>query len=73
MRAEIYGVKGIIILALGIFPSLVLLLFFFHLREGGDPGRPEKDRMVIGKIFRSLEILGTRPRMTKFERLGSHG
>ena len=27
--------------------------------------KSQKDRMVIGKIYRSLEILGTRPGMTK--------
>ncbi len=35
-----------------------------HPRDNGDPGEAERQRMAIGNIYWSLEILGTRLRMT---------
>ncbi|AIL13160.1 hypothetical protein IM40_06020 [Candidatus Paracaedimonas acanthamoebae] len=46
------------------------LLLSSPRRRGSRKGR--RHRVVVGEILRSLEILGTRPRMTKMEELGSH-
>ena len=35
-----------------------------HPRGSGDPERVKRHRLVLGWVYRSLEILGTRPRMT---------
>ncbi|AIL12534.1 hypothetical protein IM40_01765 [Candidatus Paracaedimonas acanthamoebae] len=43
-----------------------------YSRAGGDPGNTGGYRMTMGKIFRSLEILGTGPRMTRVEGFVSH-